>query len=166
MTAQFHHLAQVNIARAKAPVDSPQLAEFKALLDPINELAERSPGFVWRLKDEDDGDATSIAFPGAGEETIVNMSVWETAEDLWEFVYDSDHLDVMRRRREWFDATEDFMCLWWIPVGSIPTVEEARRRLDLLAANGPTPDAFTFKLRFNSAGTPLAGTPRRRAPAR
>jgi len=40
------HIAQVNIALPKAPVDSPLLADFMALLDPINALAYASDGFV------------------------------------------------------------------------------------------------------------------------
>jgi hypothetical protein len=160
MSEPLDHLAQLNIAKAKAPLESPLLEDFRQMLDPINELADAAPGFVWRLRDEDSNDATSIPFPGAGKDTIVNLSVWRTAEDLWSFVYDSAHLSVMRRRREWFERTQTYMCLWWIPAGTIPTVEEAKRRLDLLSANGPTPAAFTFKQRFNSAGTPLVGVPR------
>ena len=160
MSEPLDHLAQLNIAKAKAPVDSPLLEDFRAMLDPINAVADDAPGFVWRLKDEESDNATSIAFPGAGEDTIVNLSVWRSAEDLWSFVYDSEHLAVMRRRSEWFERTENFMCLWWVPAGTIPTVEEAKRRLELLAANGPTPDSFTFKRRFNPAGTPLVGVPR------
>ncbi len=160
MSEPLNHLVQLNISRVKAPVDSPELADFKAMLDPINELAESSPGFIWRLKDDGENDATSIRFPGAREDVIVNLSVWRTAEELWAFVYDSDHLSVLRRRSEWFEPMPDYMCLWWVAAGTIPTLEESRRRLDLLAANGPSPEAFTFKQRFNSAGTPLVGVPR------
>jgi hypothetical protein len=142
-----HHLAQLNVARARTPLDAPEMDEFTALLEPVNALADRSPGFVWRLQDEG-GDATSIrAFDD--DRIIVNMSVWDSMDALWSFVYDSGHLDVMRRRREWFQRFETaYLVLWWVPAGHVPTVEEALARLDLLEANGPTPDAFTFKVRF------------------
>lgn len=143
-----YHLAQLNIGRAVGPVDGPDLVEFMALLDPINELADRSPGFVWRLQD-DAGNATSFR-PYEDDRMIVNMSVWESADALWNFVYDSAHLDVMRRRREWFERLPSlYMVLWWVPAGEIPTVDEAKRRLALLEATGPTQDAFTFKVRFD-----------------
>jgi hypothetical protein len=141
------HLAQVNVATLRGPIDSPQLADFVALLDPINALADRTPGFVWRLQTED-GDATAIrAF--ADERIIVNLSVWETVESLGEFVYASRHLDVLRRRREWFEKMASaHVALWWVPAGTIPTVDEAGRRLELLEARGPSPDAFTFREPF------------------
>jgi hypothetical protein len=143
-----HHLAQLNLARATAPLDSPALAEFMALLEPVNALADRSAGFVWRLQDEDGAGATGIRILD-DDRLIVNMSVWESIQALWEFVYDSDHLDVMRRRREWFARFESaHLVLWWVPAGHVPTVDEALGRMDLLDANGPTPAAFTFKVRF------------------
>jgi Domain of unknown function (DUF3291) len=141
-----HHVAQVNIALPKAPTDSPLLEDFMAALDPINALADASPGFVWRLQ-TDDGNATTIrAFPD--ERLIINMSVWRSIDDLAGFVYRSGHVEVMRRRREWFERLRLFMALWWVLSDHVPTVAEARERLDHLAANGPTPFAFTFKLRF------------------
>lgn len=157
MTAEHdveHHIAQVNIARAKAPLDTPLLAEFVAALEPVNALADSAPGFVWRLQDEG-GDATSIrAFPD--ELMIVNMSVWESIEALWDFVYGGGHLEVMRRRREWFSRIEGHQVLWWVPAGRAPTVEDAKERLELLAEHGPTPEAFTFKRRFAVPGVSAA----------
>jgi heme-degrading monooxygenase HmoA len=144
------HIAQVNIALAKAPVDSPLLADFAALLDPVNALADESPGFVWRLQTEE-GNATAIrAFDD--DRLIVNMSVWESIDDLTNFVYRSPHVEVMRRRREWFERIEVFMTLWWVEAGHIPTVGEAEQRLDHLRAHGPTPFAFTFKARYAAPG--------------
>jgi hypothetical protein len=157
------HVAQVNIALPKAPVDSPLLADFAALLAPVNAIADRAPGFVWRLQTED-GDATAIR--GFGDDrVIVNMSVWESIEALWAFVYDGGHLGVMRRRREWFERIEMHMALWWLPAGELPGVAEAERRLDHLRRHGPTAFAFTFKRRFDPRAreaTPpdrLAGCP-------
>ncbi len=145
--SEVHQLVQANVARLLAPLDSPQLADFVAALEPINELADRSPGFVWRLQTED-GDATSIrAFDD--DMLIVNMSVWESAEALADFTYRSGHLAVMRRRREWFEAmAEAHLVLWWVPAGHIPDVDEAKQRLDLLRRTGPSPAAFTFRVMF------------------
>jgi hypothetical protein len=146
------HLAQVNIAIPHDPIDSPALAEFVELLEPINAIADSSPGFVWRLQD-DSGDATSIR-PFDDERVMINMSVWESVEALWAFVYDSRHLDVMRRRREWFTRmAEAYMCLWWVPAGELPSTEDARQRIDHLREHGPTPHAFTFKQRFDPPGS-------------
>ena len=126
------------------------------MLDPVNAVADETPGFVWRLQTED-GDATSIR-PFDNEGVIVNMSVWESVEALWRFVYDGSHLEVMRRRREWFTRlAEAHLALWWIPAGSIPTVEDIRDRVEHLRAHGPTPYVFTFKRRFPS---PSASFPR------
>lgn len=143
MTAT-HHLAQVNIMRMRGPLDGPVMAGFVAELVPVNALADRSPGFVWRLQTEA-GDATALRV--FGDNTLmVNLSVWETMDDLWNFVYASSHLDVLRRRREWADRLErPYQVMWWIPAGELPTVTDAEHRLDLLAAHGPGPDAFTFR---------------------
>jgi hypothetical protein len=139
-----YRLAQLNIARMLAPLDSPQMAEFVARLAPINALAEASPGFVWRLQD-DAGDATSIrAFDD--DWIIVNMTVWESVETLREFAYQGGHAGVMRRRREWFEPQRmAYMVMWWIPAGHIPTLEEARARLEHLQAQGESEHAFTFR---------------------
>jgi heme-degrading monooxygenase HmoA len=142
-----HHLAQVNLATLRFPLDGPELAGFVAQLEPINALADGTPGFVWRLQTED-GDATSIR-PFDDERIMVNLSVWESLEALRGFVYASRHLDVMRHRREWFLRMADpYLALWWVPPGSIPTVAEAKERLELLADHGPTARAFTFRAPF------------------
>jgi hypothetical protein len=145
--ARTHHLAQYNLARLSAPLDDPRIADFVAALDRINTLGDRSPGFVWRLHTEN-GDSTSVRVRG-DDRILVNFTIWESIEALFEFTYHSDHAEVFRRRREWFDApVEAYLVLWWIPAGYIPTIEEADERLDHLRANGPTPYAFTFKQRF------------------
>ena len=126
-------------------MDSPVMADFAAQLDPVNAIADGAPGFVWRLQDES-GNATAIRT--SNDDLMVNMSVWESADALWDFVYASDHLAVMRRRREWFERMDLFMCLWWVPAGQLPDVAEAEARLEHLREHGPTPQAFTFKQRF------------------
>jgi Domain of unknown function (DUF3291) len=145
MTA--HHLAQVNIATLLAPLDGPELAGFLAQLEPVNALADRSPGFVWRLQTED-GDATAIR-PYEDDRVMVNLSVWASFEALRTFVYATRHLEVMRHRRQWFSRMADpYLALWWVPAGTIPTVAEAKERLELLASQGPTAGAFTFRAPF------------------
>ena len=147
MAAPRWQLAQINIARFKAPIDSPLLAGFVEMLDPINALADAAPGFVWRLQ-TGEGNATSIhAFDD--DLILVNMSVWVSIEELNAFVYRSRHFEVFRRRRDWTEHMDRaYVALWWVPAGTVPTVEEGRRRLDLLIERGPTPEAFTFKRTF------------------
>ena len=121
--------------------------DFRTNLDPINALAEVSPGFVWRLQDED-GNATGIK-PFGDELEIINLTVWESIDALADFTYRSAHKEILRRRREFFEApTKPIVCLWWIPEGTIPTIEDAIARLEHLRAHGPTPTAFTFRVRF------------------
>lgn len=142
------HLAQLNVGRLRAPIDDPQIDEFRTNLEPINALAETTPGFVWRLQDEATGDATSIK-PFDDELEIVNLTVWESVEALADFTYRTGHVEFLRRRREWFEApSQPIVCLWWIPEGTLPTVDDALARLDHLRAHGPTPTAFTFRTRF------------------
>ena len=142
-----HQIAQLNVARAVAPLDDPRMADFMALLDEVNMLAERSPGFVWRLEGPS-GNATDLRV-GDDPLVIVNLTVWDSAEDLFAFTYRSDHRSVFARRFEWFERWDGpSVVLWWQPVGTIPTIEEAFRRLELLADHGPTPEAFPFKQRF------------------
>ena len=146
------HLAQFNIGRLRAEVDDPSIAEFMANLDPVNALAEASPGFVWRLQ-TDEGNATAIrAFPD-DPLMVLNLSVWESIEALADFAYRSAHTPFLRRRGEWFERLgEAYMVLWWIPAGTVPAVDEALTRLDHLKISGPSPEAFTFRQPFPHPG--------------
>lgn len=142
-----YHLAQINIARLVAPLDDPQIAEFVSQLEPINALADRAPGFVWRLKTES-GNATDVAY-NDDPFVIVNMSVWESIEALRAYVYGSDHLRVFRDRAKWFEkSSKPMYCLWWIPVGHAPTVTEGRERLEHYQRHGATPYSFWFSQQF------------------
>jgi hypothetical protein len=142
------HLAQINVARALAPLDAPLLADFVAQLDAINALAEASPGFVWRLQG-DDGASSSYVRAYDDPAMLINLSVWESIESLYTFAYKSEHMNVFRDRRKWFEAPSTaYAALWWIPAGHIPTTEEAVDRLETLKRLGPTPEAFTFKQQF------------------
>ncbi|MGW3379900.1 DUF3291 domain-containing protein [Streptomyces albogriseolus] len=145
MTA--YELAQVNIARLKAPLDTPLLKDFVDNLDPVNADADAADGFVWRLQ-SDDGDATAISVFG-DPWLIINMSVWRDQDALTAFMYRGRHREMLSRRREWFERVEEAMTtLWWVPAGHRPSVAEAENRLLRLRAHGPTPYAFTLRTSF------------------
>ena len=144
------HIAQLNVGRLRAPMDDPLIDDFRINLGPINALAELTPGFVWRLQDET-GDATSIN-PFSDELEIINLTVWESIEALADFTYRSGHVMFLQRRRDFFESpNQPVVCLWWIPEGTVPTVDDAIARLEHLRAYGPTPTAFTFRQRFEPA---------------
>tara|TARA_R110002110_G_scaffold406421_1_gene626433 strand:+ start:256490 stop:256996 length:507 start_codon:yes stop_codon:yes gene_type:complete len=146
--AQDWHLAQLNVGTIKYPQDDPRMSGFMNRLDEINALAETSPGFIWRLQ-SDSGNATDID-TGRGPLFIANMSVWATADALFDYVYKSMHREVMIQRRSWFEKPQNlYQVLWWVPAGHTPTVDEALERLDLLQEVGPNPRAFTFKSQFS-----------------
>lgn len=141
------HLAQVNIARMVAPLESETMAGFVVRLDEINSLADKSEGFIWRFQTED-GNATYLR-PFDDDLILFNLSVWESIEALKDYVYRSLHGEVLKQRREWFEKFDGyFMALWWIKAGEIPTVEEAKERLAHLQKHSETPFAFTFKKIF------------------
>lgn len=141
------HAAQVNIARMKAPLDDPIMAGFVERLAEVNALADASPGFVWRLQ-TDAGNATYLR-PYDDDRILVNLSVWESIGDLKNYVYKSAHAEVLRRKREWFEAfAGSYLAIWWVPAGHRPGVDEAKTRLAHLQAHGPSPFAFTFKAVF------------------
>jgi hypothetical protein len=145
-------IAQINIARARAPLTDNSMAGFVRQLDSVNALAERSPGFVWRLK-APDGSACSYIGDPEDDRIIVNMSVWTTIEALHDYVYRTAHGAVYADRKRWFEPLDrPGVALWWVRQGCIPTLAEGRRRLDWLRDNGPTPAAFTFKQQFNPPG--------------
>jgi hypothetical protein len=153
-----YELAQLNIGIIKGPMDSPVMADFSANLDRINALAERTPGFVWRLQTED-GNATAIR-PFDNENLLVNMSVWRDVESLNEYVYSSAHVEIMRRRREWFERMDQaFLVLWWVPKGHRPSVAEAIAKLEVLRTKGPTAEAFTFRRAFPAPDSDPAQPP-------
>ena len=139
------HLAQLNVATLVACEGDPRVAPFFDNLDRVNRVGDSSPGFVWRLHDDSDaGGATELKFFD-DPLRIVNLTVWASVEALREFTYRTEHLQFLRRRREFFLPSEGpHLVLWWVPEGHIPTVAEAIERLERLAADGPSPDAFTF----------------------
>ncbi len=138
-----YHLAQINIAQAKDSMESPVMAGFVERLDQINQLAEQSKGFVWRLKTEQ-GDATGIkAFED--ERLIINLSLWQNLDSLKYYVYQSMHIELIQHRKNWFNKMNSKqLALWWIPEGSIPTIDEGKRKLQYLQNHGPSASVFTF----------------------
>ena len=141
------YIAQVNIARMKAPLDDPLMASFVARLDEINALADQSPGFVWRLQTPA-GNATYLR-PYDDDRILVNMSVWDTIEHLQEYVYRTAHAELLRQRHAWFEKFGGaYVALWWVPAGHRPGMDEAKKRLAHLETHGPTPFAFTFRRSF------------------
>ena len=140
---QHFHLAQINVARLKSPIDSPLLAGFVARIDEINALADSADGFVWRLQSPE-GNATYIrAFDD--ESILVNLSVWESVEALKRYVYRTAHAELLRDRRKWFEHFDGaWLAMWWIAAGHIPSVEEAKARLEHFRTRGPSSLAFGF----------------------
>jgi hypothetical protein len=143
-----YHIAQVNIGRIKAPLESPVMAGFMNRLDEINALADRSPGFVWRLQ-TNAGNATYFRPYPHDDHILMNMSVWESIDALRNYVYRTMHSELLRQRQDWFEKFEgSYLALWWVPAGHIPGIDEATKRLAHLERYGPTEFAFTFKIVF------------------
>jgi hypothetical protein len=140
-------IAQLNVGRARGPMDGLVMADFAARLDEINALAESTPGFVWRLQG-DNNNATELHYTD-DPMFIVNLTVWRSIDELWAFTYSTHHNQLFKRRFEWFERSETpTTTMWWQPAGTIPDIHDALRRLRLLTEHGPTPEAFTFKQRF------------------
>ncbi|WP_297795127.1 DUF3291 domain-containing protein [uncultured Eudoraea sp.] len=141
-----YNLAQINIARMLAPLDSEIMKDFVNNLDRINQLAEKSEGFIWRLIDDNNESAVKVF---NDDEIVVNMSVWTSIDALFNFTYKSDHKDIFKRRKEWFSAMKEMhMACWYVPVGKYPTAQEAKDRLDHLNKFGESSYAFTLKSNF------------------
>jgi hypothetical protein len=150
MNENAWHLAQINVAKIVGEdISDPVMEKFVAQLDEINSLAEGSPGFVWRLKD--DGNNATRLNPYGDQTIIINVSVWESLDHLIQFVYHGRHADVLRKRRDWFvNFGKPFTALWYLKAGDVPTTEEGVARLKALQEDGPTPYAFDFKTKFSA----------------
>jgi hypothetical protein len=143
-----YQIAQVNMGRIKARLDDPSMAGFMNRLDELNALADQSPGFVWRLQ-TGEGNATYFRPYEHDDRILLNMSVWEDIESLKHYVYRTMHAELLRQRHEWFEKfSGNYSALWWVPAGHRPSIDEAKKRIAHLDANGPTEFAFTFKTTF------------------
>jgi hypothetical protein len=141
MISRHYHLAQVNVARMIAPLDSPLMADFVEQIPAVNAMADASPGFVWRLATAE-GDATAVRAYGDAR-ILFNLSLWESPEGLKEFTYRSGHSGPFRDRARWFEPpAQPHMALWWVPAGHLPSVEEAVDRLEFRRVHGDTAAAF------------------------
>lgn len=140
------YLAQVNIAKRLAPLDDPIMQDFINNLDKINAIADSCDGFIWRLQDEDKYEAVSVF---QDDSLVINMSVWESLDSLFNYTYNSGHIEVFKRKKEWFSKMKMMhMAFWYIPEGYEPTFKDAKDRLDYLNTHGDTPYAFSFKSKF------------------
>ncbi len=144
------HIAQINVASFRVARASPVNADFEAMLDVVNAAAEAAPGFVWRMVGEgENADGALFDDPNI----TINMTVWETIDHLAAFAYRNlTHRSVMRRKREWFVELPAYLALWWIPGGTVPTLSEGKRRLELIGRLGPTAEAFDFRTPFPPPG--------------
>jgi len=147
------HLAQYNIIRLKEELSSPIIKEFRDFLAPVNLLAEESNGFIWRLKDENGESATDLETPYNDKLIFVNMSVWENYDSLNEYTYKTVHSYFLKNRKKWSNEIEGHKAvMWYIDKGHIPTISEAKERLDLLNQNGPNPKAFSMSEIYDESG--------------
>lgn len=150
-----HHLAEFNIARLIRPLDDPETVEFVAALEPINAIAAATPGFVWRLRDDEGQSSSYVTLPEIDDPlVIVNYSIWDDVESLQHFVNKSGHASYLRRRRDWFEPSDgpSTVC-WWIPADTIPSLADAYDRLLHLRANGPSETGWLLSKPIAAPGT-------------
>ena len=156
MSSEIYHLAQFNIIKLKDHLDSPLVKEFKDFLAPVNRLAEESPGFVWRLQDDDGESATGTETPYEDKLIFVNMSVWINYQYLKDYVYNTVHSYFLRNRKRWSNEIDgNKAVMWYVKEGATPSLIEAKEKLDLLDELGSTPKAFNMTEVFNSDGSKL-----------
>lgn len=147
-------LCQVNLAHLRYPADHEAVKDFFDGLDAINKLAEEQPGFVWRYQ----GAYTTENSPWP-DDVLPNMSVWQDIETLLDFIYRTAHAHYLVRKKEWFHKMDGpHLALWWAPEGYIPTLAEGKEKLAVLAAKGPSPEAFTLAKRFDPPEAVLEST--------
>ena len=142
------NLAQVNIAKRLAPMDDPIMQDFVNNVEKINAIADVSDGFIWRMQDEDKDLGVAVF---KDDSILINISVWKDLESLFNYTYNSGHIEVFKRKKEWFSKIKMMhMAFWYVPEGYEPTFQDAKNRLDYLNNHGDTPYAFSFKSKFSS----------------
>ena len=144
-------LAQVNVARLRGPLDSPEMSGLRNGLSDVFWLAEKDPGFVWRHPPGDDGPLILRELDGL--EVVVTLSVWTDFAALQRYVYRTAHGLFMQRRQRWFEPVGGFTtAMWWVPEDERPSVDEGLARLRLLRELGPSPQAFSLRRQFDPDG--------------
>jgi hypothetical protein len=140
-----HQLAELNFGELRYDWDDPRVADFVAGLDKVNALAERSPGFVWRLADDDmnNEQVTEGGAFGGNPRMASTLSVWADAGSLRHFVWNTVHKQFYDKRAQWYDSIGNSnLVMWWIPTGHRPSVAEGLARFDMLTEQGPSEMAF------------------------
>ncbi len=142
-----HHLAELNVGRLLAPTADPRVAEFMDNLDRINGMGKRMPGFVWMMEGSGEpGTGNTDAKIDGDPQYVSNLTVWEDAPSLQNFVFNTVHKQFYDRREEWFEILGKMnFVMWWVPAGHQPTLDEALAKLDALEKHGDTDDAFGWK---------------------
>lgn len=141
------HLAELNVGRLVAPTGDPRVAEFMASLDRINGMGKRMPGFVWMMEGSGEpGTGNTEAKIGGDPRFVSNLTVWEDAESLEAFVWNTVHRQFYERRQDWFEVLSDMhFVMWWVEPGHRPTLDEGLERLDHLRKVGPSDHAFGWE---------------------
>ena len=135
---------------------SPEMKEFVDFLEPVNKFAEESPGFVWRMKGENGQASSLLASPFEDPMIVTNLTVWLDIPSLQSFVYKSVHRYFLQNRRQWFARVDGSqVVMWWVIPGTVPTLSEAKEKLETLGASGPCPSAFTPQQAFDPSGSPM-----------
>ena len=156
MSSTNYHLAQFNIIKLKDQLDSPVVKEFRDFLAPVNQLAEESPGFVWRLKDDQGESAANVETPYEDELIFVNMSVWLNYDYLKAYTYQTVHSYFLKSRKKWSLEIEGHRAvMWYVEEGQIPSLTEAKAKLDLLNQSGSSGKAFSMTDIYDSDGSRL-----------
>lgn len=156
MKTTVYHLAQFNIIKLKDQLDSPLIKEFKDFLGPVNQLAEESPGFVWRLKDDSGGGATAVETPYEDPLIFINLSVWQSFESLKAYSYQTVHSYFLKSRNKWGEKMDGYQAvLWWIPAGTTPSVLEGKEKLDMLNSSGSSAAAFSMADLYTHEGVKM-----------
>jgi len=154
-------LANANIARIiHASKDAEKMHGFTSRLAPVNALAERSDGFIWRLADETGNGATNLKVLANDPNVIINMSVWRDLDSLYAFTYKTVHSKLIRQRTAWFEPVQGIanLALWWVEDAHQPDIAEAVAKMRQLKRNGPSSEAFTFAMPFSAEGTPVVAS--------
>lgn len=145
-----YNLAQVNVAKVLAPMDDPVMNGFVDNLDSIYHISDVHEGFVCRINNEDYPTELRDVFPD--ESFINNISVWKDLNTLFDFTYKSGHVEILKKKKEWFSKIQmQYMGCWYVPEGYVPIHQEGKQRLNYFNKHGCRPYAFSFKDKFSIA---------------